>query len=59
MSAERVCSKQGHGVFGPGHHSVTTGPHGGLWMIYDQKGNDIKGKPFTSNSQPKNATIYP
>ncbi len=28
---------RGSGVFGPGHHSVTTGPHGGLWMVYHQK----------------------
>ncbi len=33
--------QQGNGIFGPGHHSVTTGPHGRLWMVYHQK-NDAK-----------------
>ena len=30
-------AKRGKGVFGPGHHSVTTGPDGSLWMVYHQK----------------------
>ncbi|MCP5065055.1 MAG: family 43 glycosylhydrolase [bacterium] len=28
---------RGNGVFGPGHHSVVTGPDGELWMVYHQK----------------------
>jgi beta-xylosidase len=28
---------RGNGVFGPGHHCVVEGPHGGLWMLYHQK----------------------
>ena len=30
-------AKRGNGVFGPGHHAVTTGPDGKLWMVYHQK----------------------
>ncbi|MHB8862261.1 MAG: glycoside hydrolase family 43 protein [Pirellulaceae bacterium] len=30
-------AQQGNGVFGPGHHSVVTGPDGGLWMVYHQQ----------------------
>jgi xylan 1,4-beta-xylosidase len=30
-------AKQGDGVFGPGHHCVVEGPHGGLWMVYHQQ----------------------
>lgn len=30
-------AKRGNGVFGPGHHSVITGPDGRLWMAYHQK----------------------
>jgi beta-xylosidase len=27
-------------IFGPGHHCVVEGPHGGLWMVYHQKSDD-------------------
>jgi xylan 1,4-beta-xylosidase len=27
-------------IFGPGHHCVVEGPHGGLWMVYHQKNDD-------------------
>ena len=30
-------AKRGNGVFGPGHHCVTTAPDGRLWMVYHQK----------------------
>jgi len=30
-------AKRGHGVFGPGHHCVVTGPDGKLWMVYHQQ----------------------
>ena len=35
--------KRGNGVFGPGHHSVTTGPDGSLWMVYHQKDSEDYG----------------
>jgi xylan 1,4-beta-xylosidase len=31
---------RGNGVFGPGHHCVVEGPHGGLWMLYHQKATE-------------------
>lgn len=27
-------------IFGPGHHCVVEGPHGGLWMVYHQKADE-------------------
>ena len=35
--AQNPIAQQGHGVFGPGHHCVVTGPDGGLWMVYHQQ----------------------
>ncbi len=35
--AHNPIAQQGHGVFGPGHHCVVTGPDGGLWMVYHQQ----------------------
>ena len=34
---------RGNGVFGPGHHSVITGPDGKLWMIYHQQNSEKIG----------------
>jgi len=31
---------RGNGIFGPGHHCVIEGPHGGLWMLYHQKATE-------------------
>ena len=40
-------AKRGNGVFGPGHHSVVTGPDGKLWMLYHQQnGEEIGWKRF-------------
>ncbi len=36
-------AKRGHGVFGPGHHCVVTGPDGRLWMIYHQQNSEQVG----------------
>ena len=36
-------ARRGNGVFGPGHHSVTTGPDGRLWMVYHQKDSEEYG----------------
>ena len=36
-------AKRGNGVFGPGHHSVVTGPDGKLWMIYHQQNSEKIG----------------
>ncbi|MGH7811242.1 MAG: glycoside hydrolase family 43 protein, partial [Candidatus Binatia bacterium] len=33
-------AKRGNGVFGPGHHSVVTGPDGKLWMLYHQQNSE-------------------
>lgn len=30
---------QRDGLYGPGHHAVTTGPDGKLWLVYHQKHN--------------------
>jgi xylan 1,4-beta-xylosidase len=35
--------KRGHGVFGPGHHCVVTGPDGKLWMVYHQQNSEEIG----------------
>lgn len=34
---------RGNGVFGPGHHSVVTGPDGKLWMVYHQQNSEQVG----------------
>jgi len=34
---------RGHGVFGPGHHSVVTGSGGRLWMVYHQQNSEKVG----------------
>jgi beta-xylosidase len=34
---------RGNGVFGPGHHSVVTGPNGKLWMVYHQQNSEKVG----------------
>jgi beta-xylosidase len=34
---------RGNGVFGPGHHSVVTGPDGRLWMVYHQQNSEKVG----------------
>ena len=40
-------AKRGHGVSGPGHHSVVTGPDGKLWMVYHQQSSkEIGWKRF-------------
>ena len=36
-------AKRGNGVFGPGHHSVVTGPDGKLWMVYHQQNSEEVG----------------
>jgi beta-xylosidase len=36
-------AKRGSGVFGPGHHSVVTGPDGKLWMVYHQQNSEKIG----------------
>ena len=36
-------AKRGYGVFGPGHHSVVTGPDGKLWMLYHQQNSEEIG----------------
>lgn len=36
-------AKRGNGVFGPGHHSVVTGPDGTLWMVYHQQNGEKIG----------------
>ena len=36
-------AKRGDGVFGPGHHSVVTGPDGKLWMVYHQQNSEKIG----------------
>ena len=36
-------AKRGNGVFGPGHHSVVSGPDGKLWMIYHQQNGEKIG----------------
>jgi beta-xylosidase len=36
-------AKRGNGVFGPGHHSVVTGPDGKLWMVYHQQNSEEIG----------------
>ena len=36
-------ASRGHGVFGPGHHSVVTGPDGDLWMVYHQQNSEKIG----------------
>jgi beta-xylosidase len=36
-------AKRGHGVFGPGHHCVVTGPDGKLWMLYHQQNSEKIG----------------
>jgi hypothetical protein len=35
--------KRGNGVFGPGHHSVVTGPDEELWMVYHQQNSEEIG----------------
>lgn len=35
--------QRGHGVFGPGHHSVIKGPDGKLWMAYHQQDSEKTG----------------
>jgi xylan 1,4-beta-xylosidase len=40
-------AKRRNGVFGPGHHSIVTGPDGKLWMVYHQQnGEEIGWKRF-------------
>lgn len=34
---------RGNGVFGPGHHSLVTGPDGKLWMVYHQQNSEKVG----------------
>jgi xylan 1,4-beta-xylosidase len=36
-------ARRGNGVFGPGHHSVVTGPDGKLWMVYHQQNSEKTG----------------
>ena len=36
-------AKRGGNVLGPGHHCVTTGPDGKLWMVYHQKASTKTG----------------
>jgi beta-xylosidase len=36
-------ARRGDGVFGPGHHSVVTGPDGKLWMVYHQQNSEKIG----------------
>ena len=40
-------AKRTKGIYGPGHHCVVEGPHGGLWMVYHQKNDEgINWKRF-------------
>jgi beta-xylosidase len=41
--ASNPIAHRGHGVFGPGHHCVVTGPDGKLWMVYHQQNTDRPG----------------
>ena len=41
--ANNPIAKRGNGVFGPGHHSVVTGPDGKLWMVYHQQNSEEPG----------------
>ncbi len=36
-------ASRGNGVFGPGHHCVTAGPDGRLWMVYHQQNSERPG----------------
>ena len=38
--AANPIAHRGKDIFGPGHHCVVEGPHGGLWMVYHQKSDD-------------------
>ena len=42
-------AQRAEGIYGPGHHSVVTGPDGKLWMIYHQKVNaGVNYRRFTA-----------
>ena len=41
--AANPIAHRGNGVFGPGHHSIVTGPDGKLWMVYHQQNSEKVG----------------